>query len=227
MTGVYKIVFPSGKWYVGSSKNVSERIQTHERALFKSKHKNRKLQKEYDEYSDRVQYHIIKVCDEYDMVMEEQRILDEFHGTDMCLNVSRHAVGTNIRSVDGEIINIRTGLTKEETIGIQSPVEIKPFITISDWVSCNDPCELRKMLFSVCNSRDHFKKKASQNRLVTGSIDRRNAIRYVKLCDKIGDSDTNNWRTLNELVTDYKTGDYQMLKRMKPAIKKIVSMATL
>ena len=91
-SGIYKILFPSGKRYIGSSKNLPVRIMQHLTSLSKNNHVNRFLQAEYNNYSGcGISFSIIETCSEADLLKIEQVYLNSIKPE---LNISMTA-GTN------------------------------------------------------------------------------------------------------------------------------------
>ena len=82
MQGIYKIInTENGKAYIGRSTNIEERWQQHRDALANGTHHSYKLQKCYDELSnkDALQYEVIElVNDILDMPEREQYYYDQY-----------------------------------------------------------------------------------------------------------------------------------------------------
>lgn len=74
MCGVYKIT--AGEWfYIGSSKDIERRTQYHREKLAAGKHKNKLLQKAFDECG-KFEWQQIVDCSEDDRFVQEQLMLD-------------------------------------------------------------------------------------------------------------------------------------------------------
>ena len=85
--GIYKITcVPTGKVYIGSSKNLKSRLQTHKRDLHKNCHPNRKLQNAWNCYTEvAFTFEVIETHEEYDcdyLINREQFWIDQFNALD-------------------------------------------------------------------------------------------------------------------------------------------------
>ena len=82
MQGIYKITnTENGQVYIGRSTDIEKRWQQHQDALAKGIHHSYKLQKCYDELSDKniLQYEVIELMDnELDMPKREQYYYDQY-----------------------------------------------------------------------------------------------------------------------------------------------------
>lgn len=80
-SGIYTIVNKrTQKIYVGSSKNIVERIATHKRALRRGDHANYQLQSDYNGYGDVFDYSVLEYCEESALRHREQHWIDVFGG---------------------------------------------------------------------------------------------------------------------------------------------------
>lgn len=77
-SGIYQIRNKiNGHYYIGSSKNIEQRIRDHCNALIKSKHDNIHLQHAWNKYGRKCfDFEIIQECCEEDLLMVEQSYLD-------------------------------------------------------------------------------------------------------------------------------------------------------
>ena len=75
--GVYKLTAPSGKCYVGSSRNVGERLIEHSRKLRGGRHPNKRLQGAFRKYGP-LKEEILLVCRREDMIFYEQLVMDAY-----------------------------------------------------------------------------------------------------------------------------------------------------
>lgn len=73
--GIYQIETALGKYYIGSSKNVSIRTFSHLRELKNNRHGNAKLQASYNKYGLR-SIKVLFICRPSDLRFYEQRALD-------------------------------------------------------------------------------------------------------------------------------------------------------
>lgn len=62
-SGIYAIVSPSGKRYVGSAVNISRRWTEHQRRLQDGTHDNRTLQNSYNKYGSALVYTVLELCE--------------------------------------------------------------------------------------------------------------------------------------------------------------------
>lgn len=75
--GIYKITSPSGKVYVGSSRNIEARWYRHKHDLKAGKHHSPPLQRSHDKYGvDGFSHEILEVCDVADLINKEQHYID-------------------------------------------------------------------------------------------------------------------------------------------------------
>lgn len=79
--GIYKIInLINGKFYIGSSKNLRNRLWKHRSLLRHNKHHNPHLQNSWDKYGeDNFDYCILEVCDEKCQYEREQYYIDSCH----------------------------------------------------------------------------------------------------------------------------------------------------
>lgn len=83
----------TGNIYVGSTKNISARVNKHKYNLEAGIHSNANLQKEYDSCVDKNHFivHVLPLRTVDEARDREQLVLDEGHGTDTLLNISDNA----------------------------------------------------------------------------------------------------------------------------------------
>ena len=74
--GIYAIKSPSGKLYIGSSKNIPKRWSEHKRQLVKGTHHSPALQHSFNKYSSNLEFHKLLVCTEDMLTTYEQQYLD-------------------------------------------------------------------------------------------------------------------------------------------------------
>jgi hypothetical protein len=77
-SGVYKITNEvTGKFYIGSSKNIEQRFYEHKYALKNKRHDNVILQRAWDKYGeDKFSFSVVEECSEENCVIREQYYLD-------------------------------------------------------------------------------------------------------------------------------------------------------
>ena len=96
--GVYAILnVENGKRYVGSSKNIADRLASHRWALFGDRHHSRKLQHAWRKYgAASFVFQPLLVCSERDLTLYEQRAIDAFNAVKGGYNIfpfARSAAG--------------------------------------------------------------------------------------------------------------------------------------
>lgn len=77
-SGIYKIShIESGRFYIGSAKNIKARWSTHRQDLIKNKHHSKYLQAIYNKYGkDSIVYEVIEYCELNDLLIREQYHID-------------------------------------------------------------------------------------------------------------------------------------------------------
>jgi len=78
LCGIYKIINThNSKCYIGSSKDIKNRLKRHFRNLKNNKHKNKHLQASYNKYGkDKFTYEILTLCEKDNLYSVEQTYLD-------------------------------------------------------------------------------------------------------------------------------------------------------
>ena len=74
-SGIYKITSPSGKFYIGSSKNIKKRWRSHRSELSRGKHANKALQRAFNKYGN-LDFEVIIICRFEDLLLYEQIAID-------------------------------------------------------------------------------------------------------------------------------------------------------
>jgi group I intron endonuclease len=79
IVGIYKITnVVNNKCYIGSSKNIIKRWSEHRRQLKNGNHHSKYLQRAYDKYGiENFKYEIICECNEYELLILEQKYFNE------------------------------------------------------------------------------------------------------------------------------------------------------
>lgn len=79
MIGIYKITNKTnGKFYIGSSKNISKRFREHKLDLKKNKHKNKKLQNAFNKYGEEnFIFEILEECNLENLLVLENKYYQE------------------------------------------------------------------------------------------------------------------------------------------------------
>ena len=73
--GIYKILI-NNKIYIGSSKNIKNRLNTHLKTLRNNTHHNHTMQNLYNKYKDEIYFEIIEECLENVLLVREKYYID-------------------------------------------------------------------------------------------------------------------------------------------------------
>lgn len=74
-SGIYKIQNKlNGKIYIGSSKNITKRIQRHKRILKSGDHHNVYLQRSYNKYGDIFEFYILEYVEDFTLLLEKESL---------------------------------------------------------------------------------------------------------------------------------------------------------
>jgi group I intron endonuclease len=89
-SGVYEVVHvPSGRRYIGSSRDVPKRLRQHRSALVANLHHSKYLQRVWNKYpADQFRFQLIVICDPSHLLMYEQLCIDHLNSE---LNAARSA----------------------------------------------------------------------------------------------------------------------------------------
>lgn len=74
--GVYAIVAPSGRRYIGSAADMRARWAHHRNALRRGDHANPALQRAYVKYGSRLVFTVLETCDVSEVLVREQACID-------------------------------------------------------------------------------------------------------------------------------------------------------
>lgn len=86
-TGVYKIVFPDGCFYIGRSLDIDKRYSQHCEKLLKGSHHNDLVQKSFIKNNSRLPIlEILLLSDDYFLCRKEGKIIEESKTNILCLN---------------------------------------------------------------------------------------------------------------------------------------------
>jgi len=85
--GIYQLKFPSGRFYIGSSKNIEHRIVIHIRKLKNGTHGNNKLVCAFKKYG-KFKQTIIIICNEENLLMYEQLCIDNLNPQCNCSSIA-------------------------------------------------------------------------------------------------------------------------------------------
>lgn len=75
-SGVYVISTPSGRQYVGSAVNFTNRWSVHKNRLRRGVHHSRKLQAAWNKYGEQLRFSKLLICAREHVVMYEQIVID-------------------------------------------------------------------------------------------------------------------------------------------------------
>lgn len=90
-SGIYRITTPSGEYYIGSSKNIEFRWKNHQLQLKNGTHKNRWMQRKFKVSPDNWTCEVVEEVSVDQLLIAEQKYLDEHHGLPGCMNVNPQA----------------------------------------------------------------------------------------------------------------------------------------
>lgn len=90
--GIYRLDFPNGYFYFGSSKQLSQRFREHQWDLARKSHCNKKMQRVFNKYGEYA-VTVLHQTTEWTRLQWEQSYLDEWFGKKLCLNLSPLASG--------------------------------------------------------------------------------------------------------------------------------------
>ena len=98
-SGVYSIFCKdTGKYYIGSSKDVKARITTHKDMLYKGTHHSIKLQNDYDKYgSTSFEYSVLIYCNYSDALKKEREFINAFHAEQNGYNCTGNQLKNNVQ----------------------------------------------------------------------------------------------------------------------------------
>ena len=90
--GIYRISIGPRTFYWGQSGNLRARATAHRNYLRRGDHDNQRLQRSYDKYGDSAfTFEVSVLCPVEDLNLQEQLVLDVWHGTPGCANVAKVA----------------------------------------------------------------------------------------------------------------------------------------
>jgi len=89
--GIYEIISPSGRRYIGSAKNFEKRKREHFSALRRGKHHSTLLQRAFRKYGADLVFRVVIVCRDADLFFYEQLLIDQLRPA---YNVNPSATGT-------------------------------------------------------------------------------------------------------------------------------------
>jgi hypothetical protein len=94
--GIYKLNV-GNLYYIGSSTNLAGRKRNHIKDLQQNKHKNYRLQNEYNR-SKQIEFTILTVCEWHETRIIEQDYLDRYFDAPRCANIERYAISQKHQS---------------------------------------------------------------------------------------------------------------------------------
>lgn len=98
-SGVYSIFCKdTGKYYIGSSKNIQRRITDHKNMLCNGKHHSIKLQNDYDKYGEKsFEYSVLVSCNYPEALKKEREFISIFHAEENGYNCTGNQLNNNMR----------------------------------------------------------------------------------------------------------------------------------
>lgn len=90
-SGIYKLEYNDGSYYIGQTVNISDRKKEHYRLLLLGTHHNYKVQQKYTILNELPKFILIKYCEISDLNNEEDKLIDL--SDKQCLNIK--AGGSN------------------------------------------------------------------------------------------------------------------------------------
>lgn len=97
-SGIYRIIAPTGEYYIGSSNNVKKRWILHQSDLRNNKHVNPHMQHRYNLHPIGWVCEIIEFVSTDQLLVYEQRYIDEHFGKTCCMNCNPFATKPPSRS---------------------------------------------------------------------------------------------------------------------------------
>lgn len=111
VSGIYKIVAPNGKCYVGSSKDMLFRARQHRSKLKNNKHSNKHLQNSFNKYGGRLIFEPIYRCKASELARWEQVFINELEPAFNVLKFAYSTAGYKHKEEDkkrmGELVKAR------------------------------------------------------------------------------------------------------------------------
>lgn len=100
-SGVYKLQFQTGEFYLGSSKNIEARHKSHINSMVRNQHDSKTVQETYNKLKIVPTCEVLKECSKEELFRHEQDLLNNHHGGPNCLNIAKCAESPR-RGVKGE-----------------------------------------------------------------------------------------------------------------------------
>ena len=118
--GIYRISIGPRTFYWGQAQNLWRRASEHLNALKRGDHKNPRLQASFDKHGEAAyKYEVSLLCPVEDLDMQEQFVLDIWHGTPGCANVAMvaeapHRGLKHSAEVRAKISEVTSGIAKTD-----------------------------------------------------------------------------------------------------------------
>ena len=124
--GIYSITSPSGKKYIGSSKNLSKRWVQHQWFLKNGNHCNRHLQSAWNKYQGQLVFSSIIICSPENLILYEQQALDTLKPEyNISKSASKGFYALGVKRSDETRAKISKALTGKNTKGHPQSEESK------------------------------------------------------------------------------------------------------
>ncbi len=169
-TGVYSIKNKAtGLYYVGSSKNIEVRTQSHKSMLRNGEHHSYKLQQAYDEGSEDIfEWSIVEECQEKDLLLIEQYWINKLQSFTNGYNILEDTMYESVKRYntyddDYPIENLKVSLKLLSSKGIVSPTGEAVSMILSEKIVysfISDRVSYRKGLGEVFQETQEFISKA-------------------------------------------------------------------
>ena len=207
-SGIYKIIHKdSGKYYLGSSKDIQHRWQEHKNELRKNKHCNDYLQSAWNKYGEYAfEFIIVELVDNKNLLTIEQKYLNELKSQqNKCYNLNFNARGGDISEYS------RTKIKNSEIGKIASDELKKKLSDVHKGIKLSESAKLKLRLFNTGKklSEEHKKKIGLANKGKKYSEEIRNKLSIERLGLYKGDKNPSYDNTIfnfyNKKLNIYRT----------------------
>lgn len=156
MYQIYILLFTSGHYYIGRSKNYQSRYAVHKSDLKKNKHRNRYMQNIYNKYGSLPKCILLMHC--IDCHSIEQILIDYHYRRDKCLNLSNSSKGGGSENCTPPIryrdVSTRCNIKTKDFPTVVKLLKILPTETIAKYYkvhisTLNDLCKTHNFISDV------------------------------------------------------------------------------